>query len=289
MKKKFIVMTASDSKYGDFLVNEWLKSLKDNIDLSRVDIAVIDYGLNENQKDILLKNNVILVAGKRDGHVVNIRFRDMAYFLKLHKYNQILCCDSGDIIFQKSIMPLFNMHRDSFRVVFENMRSNFLGYLLEQNPFDAKLKEDLVKTLRGKKIINGGFILAPYNKFLRLCKNMNLIKNKNLYGPDQAILNATLYKEGFVNLPNEYNYVIMNNSGLRVINGIFYHNNKKITVVHNAGGLDIFRAVRNFGYGPNKNQFSRIRYILFRAFIKLGFLSIPRFFLKIKNLITRLF
>jgi len=43
MKNLFI--TCSDEKCANFIINHWLKSLKANVNLSNIDIVVIDYGL----------------------------------------------------------------------------------------------------------------------------------------------------------------------------------------------------------------------------------------------------
>jgi hypothetical protein len=43
------IITATDKKYGDFTIEYWYKSLKENVNLKNIDIAVIDYGMSENQ------------------------------------------------------------------------------------------------------------------------------------------------------------------------------------------------------------------------------------------------
>ncbi len=285
MVKEFLVITASDFKYGDFLINHWLKSLKANVNLNKTDIAVLDYGLSPEQRIILRKENVRMVKCKKDGHIVNIRFRDLENFLKSSKYKQILSCDGGDIIFQKNIDSLFLLNPRKFKAAFENMPSKFIEYLIEQKPFNKDLEEKIIKTLKNKKIINGGLIIGPQKEFRELCGLMiKNIKNTQLYGPDQVILNYYLYKTGFVSLDSKFNYVIMNNEGLKVKEGVFYDkNNEEISVVHNAGGIDFLRAVRNFGYGQEYNQFSIMRYKIFRFLVKADLLKLPRLFLKFKN------
>ena len=39
---KNVIITCCNAKYGDSLVNNWLKSLKENVNLSNVDLVVID-------------------------------------------------------------------------------------------------------------------------------------------------------------------------------------------------------------------------------------------------------
>jgi hypothetical protein len=287
--KKFVIISASDSNYGGFLINHWLKSLMDNVDLTLVDIAILDYGLNLEQIKKLKENKVKIIPCVRDGHVVNIRYRDMLKFLKNNKYEQILLCDGGDIIFQRDITPFFYKNKKAFKVTFENLKSNFVDYLFARHPFYQEFEEDIYKTLKDKKMINGGFIIGPYEKFNKLCGNMSkLIKNKNLYGPDQVILNYTLYKTGFVELDSSLNYVINNNTGFKVRNGVFLDkNNQIIFVVHNAGGFKFLRSVKNFGHGPGYNIINWPIYFLIRISIKLNIFSIPACFFSLKKKILR--
>ena len=98
-KKRFLIITSSDAKYGNFLINHWLNSLKKCINKKEVQIVVLDYGLTKQQIKSLTNQQVKVITCKRDGHVVNIRFRDMLNFLMKNKFQQILSCDSGDIIF----------------------------------------------------------------------------------------------------------------------------------------------------------------------------------------------
>jgi hypothetical protein len=288
MNKKFAIISTSDSKYGDFLINHWLKSLINNIDLKLVDIIILDYGLKDKQKKELLSKKIKLIKCNKDGHIVNIRYRDMLKFLKKNHYSKILSCDGGDIIFQKNIVNLFYDTQDKFLVTFENLESNFIDYLIEHKPFSKKMEEEIIFTIKDKKTINGGFIIAPYDQFIELCVFMNkLIKNKKIYGPDQIVLNYFLYKRGFLPLNQSFNYVINNNKGFKIKKGVFFDENDKIIpVVHNAGGYGLFRSIKNFGYGPDYNQFSKITYVILRIFTKLKLYKIPKYFIKLKNFIN---
>lgn len=287
--KEFAIISASDSRYGDFLINHWLKSLIKNVNLELIDVVILNYGLTEKQKKDLLDKKVKVIDCIRDGHIVNIRYRDLLRFLKKNKYKQILFCDSGDIIFQRDIAPFFQRDSNNFRVVFENMKSNFIEYLLAQDSFPPKIKKNIINILKGKKIINGGVVFAPYSKLKKLCNNMiSWINNKDIYGPDQVILNYTLYKEGFIPLNTNLNYVVENNSGFKIRKGVFFDkNNETIFVVHNSGSYDILRAVKNFGYGPDYNKMSWTTYILFRLFIKLKLFNIPKYFILFKKIFIK--
>ena len=82
MAKKHVIFTTSDEKFEDFVLHHWFKSLKENVDLDNIDVVILDYGLNEKQKYNLRLNKVIVHKCKKDGRVNNIRFRDIAKYLK---------------------------------------------------------------------------------------------------------------------------------------------------------------------------------------------------------------
>jgi hypothetical protein len=272
--KPYTIITASDAKYGDFLINHWLHSLQDNVNCKKIDIIVLDYGLSEVQVKVLISKGVHVLKCKRDGHVVNIRYRDIFNLLKKHHYQQILLCDGGDIIFQTDISNLFEKYKNDYGAVCERTSyagDNMIEYALLHNSFPSSVAKDISFVLKNKKPINGGLILGPYEKIKKLCSNMNeLILNKAIYGPDQVILNYTLYKEGFKELDSTYNYTIFNLKLLFYIkNGVFFENKKKIAIVHNSGGTDSVRIIKNFGYGPQYNRVKWLSYYAFKIFYKL--------------------
>lgn len=259
---KNVIITCSNEKYGDFLINHWLKSLKENVNLKNIDIVVIDYGLNKSQKAQLLKEKIILFEGLKKYHIVNKRFFDAGKFLSKSKYDQILFIDGGDTIFQENITHVFDKNKNTFRVVPLGMEVLFFEWFIFDN-FEKKIKEKIWKIVKNKTVINAGVIFAPYNKFLSLCKDMEkLIKDKDAFGPDQIILNYYLYRKGFIFLDTKYNFMMSTEEkGFIVKKGIFYkHDGEKIAVVHNAGQMDFFRPINNFGYGKEFNQIKHVIY-----------------------------
>lgn len=55
-------------------------------------------------------------------------------------------------------------------------------------------------------------------------------------------------------------------AGFRLKKGVFYKlNGEKIIIVHNAGQMNIFRPIYNFGYGPSYNQLKHVMYFLKRT------------------------
>ncbi len=267
---KFVIITASDSNCGDFLIKHWLKSLKENVNLNLTDVAVLNYGLTKEQKDILLSEDVIVVDCVRDGHIVNLRYRDILKFLKEHPYEQVLACDGGDIIFQKDIAHIFNYHKNEFRGVTERIPVGlYLYYYLKTSSFYEEYKEYLSLILKGKKVINGGFIIAPGNMFIDLCQHMlKIIKKLESFGPDQIVLNYVLYKDGFFEIETEYNFVLTQYTNrFKIKDGIFYDNKGEvISVVHNAGHFKFFRTMDNLGYGKGHNKLNIFSYVPLKLF-----------------------
>lgn len=277
-KKRYVILGCSDAKFGDFVANHWIKSLKDCTNAKLVDIVLLDYGLTENQKNHIEKEGAIVVDCIKDGNIVNIRYRDMLNFLKKHRYEQVMTCDSGDIIFQKNIMSLFDISKDKFRAVCEDHPAPATDFTLLHKPFSEAVQKDMAKTLNGKRTVNGGLVIAPYRKFIKLCVSMEkLIINKEIYGPDQAVLNYILYKDKFKELPRTFNYIPSTSAeGFKVVKGVFIgRDGKIITIVHNAGYKSVFRSINNFGYGEEYNQIKWVSYLGTWAFYRVSNLARP--------------
>ncbi|WP_028974429.1 glycosyltransferase [Spirochaeta cellobiosiphila] len=252
--KKNVIITGSDKKYGDFLIEHWFKSLKETNDLTELDVAVLDYGLSIAQRFYLESHGVILIPCQKDGHVVNIRFRDMAHYLEEHPgYDQVIVSDGGDIIFQDSLEPLIEEQPQEFRAVVEDLKSGFSIFLTDEF-FSRQDKDAIKKTLTGKEMINAGFFIGPAHKMEELGKTLYaMIKEKTKFGPDQIVVNYLLYKNGFVPVDRTYNYVVATaQAKLEIRDGRFYANGELIRVVHNTGNWKFLRPIENFGYHSDK-------------------------------------
>lgn len=287
-KKENLIITACDAKYGDFLIQDWLKSLQDNVKLEQVDIVVLDYGLTELQRKELLKKKVGLIPCKKDGNIVNIRFRDTASFLEKTNYIQVLMCDSGDIIFQTDINKIFNQNKEHFKAVCEELMPPMLEYTLSKNIFSKTIKLDIIKTLAGKRMINAGFLLGPPDLFKDVyLKFKKFTKNNQHFGTDQIIINYIFYKLGFEELDNTYNFIpVTAKDSILIKNGVFYDKkkHKKIKVLHNAGNTKYFRVIRNFGYKKHHNVLNKITYRGIRIFYKTAKIFRPIILSVIKKL-----
>lgn len=254
---RHVVVTASDAKYGDFLLQHWLRSLRENISLSNIDIAVLDYGLNETQREQLLSSAVHLHASIPNGNITNIRYRDLAEFLKGRRYDQVLAVDGGDVIFQSDISPLFDADKDSFRGVLEERDIPFHDILLPQSDLAREDYSRVFDFLEGKPTINGGVLFGPAFKFRNIWPAFReLCHSFDIFGTDQLLINYLLYSNGFVALDPKYNFaIIAMKSRFFVRNGAFHDaSGELIPIVHNAGMQSWSRCIAKFGYGPNRNR-----------------------------------
>ncbi len=250
--KRNVIVTASDSKFGDFLIDHWLKSLETNVNLEDIDVVVLDYGLSDTQRKRLSGVNVLKYV--RDGHVVNLRYRDLVTVCDMG-YEQVLLCDSGDLIFQSDISHLFTQHKTSVRGVVEYdvpYDSLFL------HKFKKEVQADITAATKGKGLINGGLILASANLFKEIAiEYLSIVNDLKSFGPDQLGVTYLSYKRSFAELDRKYNFII--NSFVEdkfvIKNGVFYFaSGEVIPVVHNAGRYDFFRPIKNFGFGKDRNK-----------------------------------
>ncbi|MBW7960570.1 hypothetical protein H3C65_03720 [Patescibacteria group bacterium] len=277
--KKYVVITCANKKIGNFVTSHWLRSLKENVNLKNIDIVVIDYGLTKEQKNRLFKKDVVVYQGTKEYHIVNKRFFDSVKILSENNYNQVLFIDGGDIIFQDDISHLFNKDRKYIRACHIGKNIFFYKWML-MGLFDSTAKEKLWKILKNKHILNAGVIFAPTDKFVKMARLMaTLIKNKDLFGPDQLAFNYFAYKDRVKILKNIYNFMPSTTENEFFIKeGVFYTKDlKKIPIVHNSGQIDLTRSIKNFGYGKSFNQIKSLIYNL-----KKTQYSILRFYKEIK-------
>lgn len=263
-----MILTASDRRYGDFLIEHWLRSLRENTKLLGVDIVVLDYGLSLAQRFYLEKNGVRVYPGVRDGHVTVIRYRELRDFLLEHpQYEQVLLCDSGDLIFQGDISPIFDIAPQTYRAVTEDYKPFFSAFL-RADFFSPEDRHRLSECFIRNPMINGGFIVAPREKMIALAETcLKTIKDHTKFGPDQIVLNGVLYEDGYTALDPIYNYVIATaKEGIRIEGGRFFTSlGREPLVVHNAGNLGLLRPIENFGYGPEHNKLKEDVYAALQA------------------------
>jgi len=272
-KHKNLIITCADENIADFLQNQWYKSLVANVDLSNIDVVVIDYGLPQNTCANLKSQGVILYKCKKTGFPGSIRFRDSLKFLKDKKYDQILCCDGGDIIFQSNITPLFEENTKFVRAVVE-VQAIRLDHFVSKTNFKEELYEKIIKVTRSNPNVNVGVFLAPQNLFIKICtRYLSMLVKFKVFGLETVIFNYLVWTElPFKTIDRIYNYIPSNYGKIcSVKNGIIYTAEKeKIAIVHNAGRWDSNRTLQDFGFGTDKNKISkfvfyRLRFIFICA------------------------
>ena len=273
--KKYVIITCSDARDGDFLAEHWLRSLTTNVNMEEIDVAILDYGLTEEQRRKLREVwPVNILPSTRDGHVVIIRFRDIANFLKGTTYEQVMTCDGGDIIFQRDINELFKQDRDKLKAVCEDYWLPFDDVMI----YKKSIAEGVFKEIREyytlrNKMINAGMLVGPRQAFIELSDFCyGSITDKSIFGPDQVVINYFLYKHGFKELDDKYNFIFYTvQNPFTIENGVFLDKNEDvIPIVHNAGRYSFLRAVQNFGFGPERNTIDPVKFSMVRLIIKLG-------------------
>jgi hypothetical protein len=263
---KNAIFTCSDAQYGDFLINHWLKSLKENVNLRNIDVIVLDYGLSEGQRAALCAQGLIVYECAKWGHVTNIRWSDMDRFLKEHpgQYRYVLSLDGGDIIFQSDVSHLFDGEITGYMGVYESKTpALFYTYLCAKGAFDKEVTPRILSRLRDRKIVNVGFLLTDPAGIEKLAVGIDvLMLDKSKFGPEQVAINFIISSETFTPLPEIYNYVLISHPmEYKVVNGVFrLLNDELIIIPHNAGEAKHLRPINNFGY-ENRNAVRTINRI----------------------------
>lgn len=255
--RPFVIYAASDKKYGDFLIDHWYRSLRDQVDLSKIDVRILDYGLSTAQRYYLEHEGAHVVPCVKDGHVAVVRFRDLAKDLRTTNYQQVLAVDGGDILFQADISPLFEHHPHRFRAVAEDLNSGFDVFLREEY-FSKETIAEIRRTTALRPQINAGFLLGPRQAFLDLCDTIGrLVLDPSAFGPDQLVVNLVLHRDGYFALSRGYNFVVATaRQEFTIEEGVFRFKagGEPIPVVHNAGNWKFLRPIEDFGYGPTHNR-----------------------------------
>ncbi|MFA6888867.1 MAG: glycosyl transferase family 8 [Candidatus Woesearchaeota archaeon] len=264
---KNAIITCTDNNFVEFVSEHWLKSLKENVDLTNIDIIILSYNLSKNNI-LKLEKHAKVIPCINNGHIAVIRYRDLATFLKNNIYDQIMFVDGGDILFQENISEIFQENKQSYRAVCEDLEPPFTMYVNKW--FNKEDANKIKHFLKGKKMINGGMLVASHEMFRNLCQKCNSMIKEKCFGPDQLAVNYIIHNSNFKELPAKYNFVLTTaKHPFKIKKGKFYlHENELIPIVHNAGGKSFFRPVKNFGYGEKCNKFRPIRYYVLRITYK---------------------
>ena len=254
---KHVIVTASDSRCGDFLLEHWYRSLRENVTLDDIDVVVLDYGLSEEQQQRISGAGIGIRSCEHDGHITNIRYRDLSVLLNEQPYDQVLLVDGGDIIFQRDIRHLFGQSPERMRAVCDQRKYSLHDVLPILSDFQPEERQAISRFLHDRPQINGGFVLGPAQGFLRLWEEFReRTHSLSQFAADQVLINYSLHREGFEELPSCYNFVLVAaRSPFFVQQGQFFDEHESlIPVVHNAGHTAFFRRVARFGYGEDRNR-----------------------------------
>jgi lipopolysaccharide biosynthesis glycosyltransferase len=265
---KNVIIAGSDRNCEQFLVNHWLKSLIDNVNLENTDIIVLDYGISKESQESLRQQGVIVHSFIKDGVVPTVRFLDTLKILLKTSYDQVMTCDGGDLIFQKDISCLFNQDKDAFRAACEGVPQPVGLYLIgSMRRKDALMVKEAT---RKKRIINSGFLIAPRTKFIKLLEETQTLIKRNWWGVEQPIFNYIFYRDGYTELPCTYNFTLGNPCAkYNLKDGKFYfEDGELISVVHNTGGWSWYRLITDFGYGSGLNHQNALRFHTIRSMHK---------------------
>lgn len=269
MSKPYVITTCCDAKYGDFLIEHWLRSLRENVDLSRIDVVVLDYGLTDAQRATLGERGVRCLPCERNGFVCNLRYRDIVRLLDEAPYEQILSVDAGDVIFQSDISHLFELEPEHFRAVREEFPIPFFEALIEHDDVRPEHLQNMLDYLYDKRMLNCGVLLGSAARFREFwLEYQRLCHAFDCFGVDQFAFNYYAYRGGcYRALEPQYNFVLVSAwRPYRIRDGVFRDGEGRIIpIVHNAGNKPWSRAIDRFGYGPDRNRRKVVGAFLVRA------------------------
>jgi CBS domain-containing protein len=255
--RRHVIVTVSDHNCGDFLTDHWWPSLRDNVNLRNIDVVVLDYGLNDEQRRKVDAAGIIRRVCVKNGFVGNLFLRDMKSLLLDSDYDQAVVFDAGDIIFQVDFSHLFDEYKDRYRAVCEEVDSSIHDVFMSRGDFSVENWKKIDDVLHGKPVINGNSVFAPARNWIAISTAYEqLAESYDCYASNQVVTNYVLHSQGFEKLPTKYNFCLVTvKSKFRITNGRFYdEQGNLIPIVHNAGGKDRYRTIRNFGYGPQYNR-----------------------------------
>lgn len=271
-----IIYTHCNSGAGDILINHWLRSVKLHIDLTDIEIVVIDFGLTPEQRETLREEGVELWPAQADGRTPNIQYREIARYLATRDdVDQVVYSDCGDLIFQADIAPILKDDRSMMKAVVEPEFNVALhGITLGFGDVRPEYLDEIRKTIGDRPTANCGFVVGPSAKIAAIWDTyQTLCHGVDLHGTDQLIINYILRRDGFVELDRIWNYVTFIN-GQRFYydrDGFLCNHQGRIPVVHNAGRYNSVRTIKGFGY-----RCGRIRPRLYTESIRLFYRGLNR-------------
>ena len=132
------IITASDSRYGDFLIDQWLASLH-NVTLDGINVIVLDYGLTDSQRRG--------PGGRRPPLWLPQRRQRYEHPLPRHGdraapedcYDQVLAIDGGDVISHPEMSARCSSgDKEKFRGVCEEIEIPFNDGILPRHDLSRR-------------------------------------------------------------------------------------------------------------------------------------------------------
>jgi hypothetical protein len=279
--------THCNAARGDALIQHWLRSAKLHVDLSNIEIVVIDFGLTETQRKQLRNEGVTLWSARADGRTSNIQYREIAAYLATRPdIDQVIYSDCGDLVFQTDITPILTCGDTRMKAVVEPAFNFALhGLTLGFGDVRPERLDEIRQMLGERPTANCGFVVGPRTKMASVWDvYRTFCHGVGLHGTDQLILNYMLRRDGFVELERIWNYVTFLNDERFYYDsdGFLCNSEGRISVVHNAGRYDPVRTIAGFGY-----RCGRIRPRVFSESIRLFYRSLNGLHGVVRNLHTR--
>lgn len=233
-----LVITAGDKKYGKFLAEVWLPSLRKNA-MYRGKVVIFDYDLSDIYRSILVwsggwnvsiekqrmkldcnlaANGIPYIWGDRHRAIYN-------YLVKMGRADVTVLCVDGDMTFQAPIAPLFDLAEDTVcYTVEEDLNEVML-------PIKGPDADNIWKVIKDKPVINGGLYIGPIADILKLEK---FIAEHIKYFPiDQHWLNALIYYYNFPAKRVDDTWNWYRGKGFKIINGIYCTpDGEKVAIFH---------------------------------------------------------
>lgn len=245
-EKNTAIITCIDGRLDENLENDFLTTLSNESDY-KGHIIILDYGIkSEVKKRIAAKYNATFYEFKKTNPVFNLRYKHLPIVIKKipKEITNIMLIDSGDIWFQKSIEPIFNLTEKRIGCVDEPIifgEDEWINLCLANLPVADR--ELILSNSKGKRNKNAGMICGPRNDIYTLVKNIYeymIFIGIEFFGLDQLFFNYEINKMNehqFIVLNKEFNYVLVTYKDFIYKNKkIYTENDNLVTVVHNAGG-----------------------------------------------------
>lgn len=271
-----VLYTHCNAGAGDTLIRHWLRSAKLHINLSNIEIVVIDFGLTACQREQLRAEGVHLWQARADGRPPNIQYREIARYLAGRPdVDQVVYSDCGDLIFQADLAPILRPDATTMKAVLEPEFNVALhGMTLGFGDVRPERLAEIRAVIGERPTANCGLVVGPRDKMMAIWDTyQTFCRDAALHGTDQLIINYILRRDGFIELDRAWNYVTFIN-GDRFhydADGFLCNHTGRIPVVHNAGRYDAVRTISGFGY-----RRGRIKPRVFTESIRLFYRALDR-------------